>query len=111
MEIEPGSDDICKPCRHNVGGFCDDTIDTSFRPEAPSAKMEWNLLIDQRWCKRLMIGQGDRMSARALAQKNFLNMGYIKTIYCEIPAERTTVKSVQLAKGLKYYLYEENDFE
>ena len=50
LRIELGADDICLPCRHNADGLCDDTIDTSFRPEAPRSKLEWNLLIDRRWC-------------------------------------------------------------
>lgn len=31
LQIELGADDICAPCRHNVNGLCDDTIDVSFR--------------------------------------------------------------------------------
>ena len=40
LKIELGIDDICRPCAHNVAGFCDDTIDTSYRPSAPSSKEE-----------------------------------------------------------------------
>jgi len=36
LRIELGADDICAPCRHNINGLCDDTIDTSFRLQAPS---------------------------------------------------------------------------
>ena len=46
LEMTSGADDICAPCVHNVDGLCDDTIDTSFRPEAPSSKREWNLIIE-----------------------------------------------------------------
>ena len=49
LEMELGADDICSPCVHNVDGVCDDTIDTSFRPQAPSKKRDYNLLIDTRW--------------------------------------------------------------
>ena len=38
LEMKLGADDICGPCMHNVGGLCDDAIDTSFRPDAPLSK-------------------------------------------------------------------------
>ena len=53
LEIDLGADDICAPCDHNLHGRCDDTIDTSYRPQAPPSKLEWNLRIDRRWCERL----------------------------------------------------------
>lgn len=111
LEIELGSDDICKPCRHNVGGLCDDRIDISFRPAAPPLKVEWNLLIDQRWCERLMIRQGDRMSACSLAERIYLFWGDITTIYPELPAERATAKGAQIMEGIRYFLHEGNEFE
>ena len=64
LEIDLGADDICRPCKHQVDGRCDDAIDTSFRPEAPSSKHEYNLRIDERWCSRLGLKQGDRLDAR-----------------------------------------------
>ncbi len=45
VRIELGADDICAPCVHNVDGVCVDTIDTSYRPDAPESKREWNFLI------------------------------------------------------------------
>ena len=38
LRIELGADDICRPCRHLVAGKCKDTIDISFRPQAPGSK-------------------------------------------------------------------------
>jgi len=64
LRIELGADDICSPCRHNLGGLCDDTIDTSFRPRASQSKREWNLRIDRRWCQRLGLQQDDGLTAR-----------------------------------------------
>ena len=104
LEMELGADDICKPCIHNINGSCDDTIDTSFRPLAPSSKKAWNLRIDQRWCERLGIRQGDQLSARDLCLRIRGRMGDITDIYRETPAERTKKRHVNLIKGLEYYL-------
>ena len=104
LEINLGIDDICMPCIHNIDGVCDDTIDTSYRPDAPSSKNGWNLLIDQRWCKRLCIEQGDRFSARGLCEKIRNKMGDITNIYREMPVDMTAERSTNLIKGLEYYL-------
>ena len=106
LEIELGMDHICMPCIHNVSGFCDDTIDTSFRPTAPSAKGDWNLLIDQRWCERLEIKQGEQFSAYKLCERIRDKMGDITDIYLEIPASMTAQRSTNLINGLEYYLRE-----
>ncbi len=110
LKIESGIDDICRPCVHNVDGLCDDTIDTSYRPSAPSSKREWNLLIDQRWCKRLGIKQGDRIQVRELCELIRDKMGDITDIYKEVPAGMTAERSNNLVRGLEYYLRQEEDF-
>ena len=104
LEMELGADDICKPCIHNINGSCDDTIDTSFRPQAPQSKKAWNLLIDQRWCERLGIRQADQFSARDLCQRIREKMGDITDIYREVPTDRTKKRQTNLIKGLEYYL-------
>ena len=40
LRIELGADDVCKSCKHNINGLCDDTIDRSYRPDAPSSNRE-----------------------------------------------------------------------
>lgn len=104
LEIELGADDICKPCKHNINGLCDDTIDTSFRPEAPTSKRQWNLLIDQRWCERLKIKQGDRLTAHQLCQRLRNFAGEIADIYREIPADMTSERASNLKKGVTEFL-------
>jgi len=104
LEIELVADDICKPCKHNINGLCDDIIDTSFRPKAPSSKREWNLLIDHRWCERLKIKQGDRLTARQFCQKLQDFAGNIADIYREIPLNMTSKKAGNLAKGAIAFL-------
>ena len=104
LKMDLGADDICEPCKHNVDGTCDDTIDTSFRPSAPSSKQEWNLLIDQRWCERLGIGQGDRFSARELCRRLRQQAGDITDIYREIPAARTAERARNLEEGIRRFL-------
>lgn len=104
LKIELGADDICNPCKHNVNGLCDDTIDTCFRPQAPSSKREWNLIIDRRWCERLNIEQGDRLSARGLCERLRDLAGDITDIYREIPADRTAERAAKLAEGIRKFL-------
>jgi len=100
LEIELGADDICAPCVHNVGGLCDDVIDTSFRPAAPRSKREWNLLIDRRWCERLGLAPGDRLTARHFAQRLRDRMGDITDIYRELPADRTASRARAIRAGI-----------
>ena len=109
LQVELNADDICAPCRHNVDGLCDDVIDTSFRPAAPSSKREWNLLIDRRWCERLRIGQGDTFTARELCRRIRDAAGDITDIYREIPAERTADRQRKLREGIGLFLGEEGD--
>ena len=102
--MELGADDICQPCMHNIDGLCDDTIDTSYRPNAPPLKREWNLLIDHRWCERLKIDQGKKMSARELCELIRDNSGDITDIYREIPAHRTAERARKLNDGIRKFL-------
>ena len=104
LEMELGADDICEPCKHNIDGLCDDTIDTSFRPEAPSSKREWNLIIDKRWCERLKLQQGGRLTAREFCQRLQDNTDDITDIYREIPVERTAARARKLRAGISKFL-------
>ena len=104
LAIELGADDICAPCARNHDGVCVDTIDTSYRPEAPTLKREWNLLIDRRWCERIDVHPGDRMTARALAQRIRERAGDITGIYREIPADGTAERMHKLSRGISNYL-------
>ena len=107
LEMDLGADDICRPCTHNIGGLCNDTIDTSFRPEAPWAKREWNLMIDQRWCERLGIKEGDRLTAREFCERLRDLAGDITDVYREIPTERTADRAENLGEGVRKFLAEE----
>ncbi len=109
LEIELQADDICAPCIHNINGLCDDTIDTSHRPKAPSLKREWNLIIDERWCKRLDIKQGDKISSLEFCNRLKKNGDDISDIYAEVPKEDTAKREDNIKKGLKKYL--ESDIE
>ncbi|MHB9031249.1 MAG: hypothetical protein ACYC9O_20975 [Candidatus Latescibacterota bacterium] len=104
LRIELGADDICLPCRHNIQGLCDDTIDTSFRPLAPKSKRDWNLVIDQRWCQRIGIEQDDRFTAREMCLRIRDRAGDITDIYREIPPERTAERQAKLQKGITQFL-------
>ena len=104
LRMELGADDICAPCKHNLDGICDDTIDTSFRPLAPKSKREWNLLIDGRWCERLNITEGDTLSAREFCALVKDLVGDLTDIYREIPAERTRAREADLQRGIELFL-------
>jgi len=107
LEMELGADDICAPCDHNIDGLCDDTIDTSFRPQAPASKREWNLIIDHRWCARLGLDQGDRLTAREFCGRLREKAGDITDIYREIPGGMTAERQRKLEKGIAEFLGEE----
>ena len=104
LRIEFGADDICLPCRHNVAGLCDDTIDTSFRPQAPKSKREYNLLIDRRWAERLGVQQDDQLTARELCSRIRDCAGDISDIYRETPADRTAARQAKLQRGVARFL-------
>ena len=104
LAIELGADDVCLPCRHNAGGLCDDTIDTSFRPQAPSSKREYNLRIDRRWCERLGLKPGDRIGARDLCRRLREVGDDLADVYCELPPERTAERAAELRAGVEEYL-------
>ena len=106
MEMELGADDICRPCKHNVDGQCNDTIDVSFRPQAPSSKREYNLLIDERWCRRLALKPADRLTARAFCRRLEQLAGDITDIYRETPADRTARRAANLKAGIAVFLGE-----
>ena len=106
LRIELGADQICHPCRHNIGGLCNDTIDTSFRPQAPKSKREYNLLIDRRWSKRLGLRQDDQLTARELCLRIRERAGDITDVYREIPSDRTAERQAKLQRGLAQFLRE-----
>lgn len=106
LQVKMGADDVCQPCRHNIDGLCDDTIDTSFRPTAPKSKSEWNLLVDRRWGCRLGLEQGDRLTALELCERIRDCAGDIADIYREIPADRTAARQAKLERGIRAFLRE-----
>lgn len=104
LRMEFGVDDICIPCRHNIGGLCDDMIDISFRSQAPKSKREYNLLIDQRWSERLELQQNDILTAREFCLRIRDRAGDISDIYRETPADRTAQRLGKLQKGITNFL-------
>jgi hypothetical protein len=104
LQMTFGSDDICKPCKHNIDGVCDDEIDISHRPLAPSLKREWNLLLDERWCERLNIQEGRRLTAFDFCKLLQHDMGNITDIYREISVYRTAERAEKLQNGIVKFL-------
>ena len=104
LQVELGADDVCAPCIHNVGGRCDDVIDTSFRPQAPRSKQQWNLTIDRRWSRTLGLASGDRISARQLCERIHEHLAQTRDVYRELPPECVAARSEQLRRGITRYL-------
>jgi len=104
LRITMGADDICLPCRHNIDGLCADTIDTSFRPLAPRSKRQYNLMIDERWSRRLGLRQGDQLTARELCLRIGDCADDIEDIYREIPSDRTVERQARLQRGIDEFL-------
>lgn len=104
LRIEFGADDICQPCCHNIDGLCGDTIDTSFRPQAPESKREYNLLLDQRWSERLGLQQDDELTAREFVIRLRDRASDLGNIYREMPADRTVERQEKLQQGIKKFL-------
>lgn len=104
LQMELGVDDICTPCIHNVDGACDDTIDTSFRPQAPPSKQAWNLLIDQRWCKVLGRNEGERLTARQFCELVLQTLDSMPSIYQEIPPDRVATRTEAIRHGIEKLL-------
>ena len=102
--IELGADDICQPCKHNLDGVCDDIMEPGVRPGAPRSKHEWTRRLDERWCERLQIGQGDRLTAQELCKSLRDLAGDITDIYRETPDSLTAGRARDLKKGIGNYL-------
>jgi hypothetical protein len=104
LEIEIGADDICEPCAYNSDGRCRDVIDTSFRPQAPRSKQEWNLLVDRRWCRVLTLAAGDHISARQFCERLREHLARVPEVYLELPSEHVASRTAELRQGITKYL-------
>ena len=104
LQMELGTDEICEPCIHNVNGACNDVIDTSFRPQAPRSKQEWNLTIDRRWCKALCLADGDRITARQFCERLRQQIDRMTDISREVPPERVATRREEIRRGIERYL-------
>ncbi len=105
LEMTSGADDICAPCVHNINGLCDDTIETSFRPDAPPSKREWNLIIDGRWYERLELKDGECLTAtRFVRLLPEVTAEEIDLIYRELPPEMRAERLKQMRSGAEKYL-------
>ena len=106
LTIELGADDVCALCIHNLDGECDDIIDISSRPEAPPLKRLYNLLLDQRWCVRLDLRQGDVLPAKEMCRRLLRIAGGIEGIYAEMPPAYAQEKLRTARLGAEKYLAE-----
>jgi len=109
LQIELGIDDVCGKCGFIFDGVCVDVINTTNRdrikPGAPCMKGEYNRLLDRRWCKRLGIGQGDRLTAREFCELLLRDgLDDITDIYCDIPVERVAKRTKALKESIRKYL-------
>ncbi|PIU91905.1 MAG: hypothetical protein COZ06_07110 [Armatimonadetes bacterium CG_4_10_14_3_um_filter_66_18] len=101
LELTAGIDDICAPCTHNVNGACDDLIG---RYDPPVSKDEYNRRLDERWCERLGLGEGHRMTARAFCLLASAKMGDLRTIYLERGEAETQARQEEVLRGVEVFL-------
>jgi len=106
LELVVGTDDICAPCRNNKDGVCVDTIDTNYRPQAPSSKQAWNRTIDLRLFERLGLEEGTRLSAEAFCRIARNRLGDLYDIWREVPRPMTDDRQQKLMRGIARYLSE-----
>lgn len=106
LELVVGIDDICAPCRNNRDGVCVDTIDTSYRPQAPSSKQAWNRMIDLRLFERLGLEEGARLSAESFCRIARDRLGDLHDIWREVPRPMTEDRHEKLMRGISIYLEE-----
>jgi hypothetical protein len=100
LVMDLGADDICQPCRHNIEGLCDDTIEARFGRGVPISKREYNLALDERWCERLGLAQGDRLTAREFCQRLSEAAGDITDLYPEHPPADTAARQQSIRAGI-----------
>ncbi len=100
LVMELGADDICQPCRHNIAGLCDDTIEAPFGRGAPISKREHNLALDDRWCERLGLEQGDRLTAREFCERLREAAGDITDMYREEPPANAAARGRSIREGI-----------
>ncbi len=109
LQMESGIDDICAPCIHNANGVCDDSIDNSWRPQAPTSKNTWNLRIDERYYAKFSLKNGDQMTVRRFAEmvSNLTIEDFNNSLYPELPPQWNSWKLKSLKKGIAKYLGQE----
>ena len=104
LEMEPGIDDICRPCVHHVGDECDDVRANPY-PGQPAPKMEWNLMLDRGWSALLGLERGDRLTAREFCKKvqDAATLDTVRPIYPGQPEEVTQDRFRNLMAGVKIF--------
>jgi hypothetical protein len=107
LQMELGADDICKPCCHNNNGCCDDTIDIGDRPTAPTSKMAYNLLVDQRWCQALNLQQDSTLTVTDFCDLLRNPNLDLTSIYPEEPASYIPGKRRAILLGIERLLGEQ----
>jgi hypothetical protein len=100
LVLETGIDDICKPCKHNVNGKCDDTMG----PSSPTSKGEYNMLLDTRWYEKLKLKNGDSISLEDFCRKVKGCLDEMKNVYIEKPEYFVKEKRGKLEKGIEKLL-------
>jgi hypothetical protein len=106
LQLELGADDICAPCDHNIDGICDDVLDQTARPQVPRLKRVYNLRLDRRWCERLELAPGQRLTSAAFCERLLTLEGDIRDVYREMPAEFAAERLVNIKRGAARYLEE-----
>ena len=98
LVVELGIDDICAPCRHNVGGKCNDRLDAATHGGV-TTKHDYNLALDRRWCERLELEQGSELSVREFCSLLLARAGELGALYPHQDAAQCAAKAAQVLRG------------
>jgi len=102
LQLILGCDDICRPCIHNKGGTCDDSVNI---PPFTS-KEEWNRTIDTRIFEQLGLEEGTEIPASEFCRITRQRIGDLYDIWREVPHGDTDLRRENLMRGISTYLGE-----
>lgn len=97
LQFVVGADHICAPCKHLVGGRCDDVL---HQLDPPTPKQDYNDDLDRRLLAYLGIAEGDVMTFREYLGIVHSHLDGIAAI-CTHPREDPATRLDNLALGLR----------
>jgi hypothetical protein len=97
VEFIVGADFICEPCKHLVGGLCDDVLS---QLDPPTSKQEYNDDLDRRVLAHLGMQEGEAMTARAFLTRVAEHFEGLPEV-CTHPKQAVAYRASNLRGGLE----------